>query len=79
MAPRKRGPLLTLGALCAGWEAMRWMARLLAIDLSQYRMVLYALALIIMMIVRPQGLFGVREIWDYVPEMWHRIRRRSLE
>jgi branched-chain amino acid transport system permease protein len=33
-------------------------------EFAQYRMILYALALIIMMIVRPQGLFGVREIWE---------------
>jgi branched-chain amino acid transport system permease protein len=69
-APRKRGPLLTLIGVCAGWELMRWTARWLHIDLSDYRMIIYALALIIMMIVRPQGLFGVREIWDYLPRSW---------
>jgi branched-chain amino acid transport system permease protein len=31
---------------------------------DQYRMIVYSLLLIIMMIVRPKGLFGVREIWD---------------
>ena len=31
---------------------------------ADYRMIVYSLALIIMMIVRPQGLFGIREIWD---------------
>ncbi|MBY0313719.1 MAG: branched-chain amino acid ABC transporter permease [Phycisphaerales bacterium] len=34
-------------------------------DLQQYRLIVYALLLIIMMLVRPQGLFGVREIWDF--------------
>jgi branched-chain amino acid transport system permease protein len=34
---------------------------------ASYRMVIYALLLIVMMIVRPQGLFGVREIWEYLP------------
>lgn len=34
---------------------------------DEYRMIIYALALIIMMIVRPQGLFGLREIWDFLP------------
>lgn len=34
-------------------------------DFAQYRLIIYALLLIIMMLVRPQGLFGVREIWDY--------------
>jgi branched-chain amino acid transport system permease protein len=32
--------------------------------LDQYRMIIWALALILMMIFRPQGLLGVREIWD---------------
>lgn len=31
---------------------------------EQYRMVIYALSLILMMIVRPQGLFGIREVWE---------------
>ncbi len=66
-APKKRGPIFTLLGVCAGWEAMRWGARLGHINLSDYRMVIYSLTLIIMMIVRPQGLFGVREIWDYLP------------
>ncbi|MFO0858630.1 MAG: branched-chain amino acid ABC transporter permease [Phycisphaerales bacterium] len=32
--------------------------------LDQYRMIIWALSLILMMIFRPQGLLGVREIWD---------------
>ncbi len=36
-------------------------------DFDAYRLIVYALLLIIMMIVRPQGLFGVREIWDFWP------------
>jgi branched-chain amino acid transport system ATP-binding protein len=70
MAPKKRGPLITLIAVCAGWEAMRWLAIWRGIDLSEFRMIIYALALIVMMIVRPQGLFGLHEIWDYFP--WKR-------
>ncbi len=31
---------------------------------ADYRLILYALALVVMMIVRPEGLFGVNEIWD---------------
>jgi branched-chain amino acid transport system permease protein len=34
-------------------------------DLAQYRLIIYALLLIIMMIVRPQGLLGVYEVWDF--------------
>jgi branched-chain amino acid transport system permease protein len=34
---------------------------------DQYRLIVFALLLIGMMIVRPQGLFGRREIWDFWP------------
>lgn len=34
------------------------------VQLGDYRMIIYALALILMMILRPQGLFGVHEVWD---------------
>jgi branched-chain amino acid transport system permease protein len=76
-APRKRGPLLTLAGVCAAWELMRWGAAEAGISLSDYRMVIYALALIVIMCVRPQGLFGVREIWDYLPQHWQFWRERS--
>jgi branched-chain amino acid transport system permease protein len=33
-------------------------------SVQEYRLVVYALLLIGMMLVRPQGLFGVREIWE---------------
>ena len=39
---------------------------------SEYRMVAYAVALILMMILRPQGLLGVRELWDR--SLWRRRR-----
>ena len=44
---------------------------------SQYRMIVYALALIIMMIVRPQGLFGTKEIWEL--DVWRKLRKRRKE
>ncbi len=34
-------------------------------DFEQYRLIVYALLLIVMMIVRPQGLFGIHEIWHF--------------
>jgi branched-chain amino acid transport system permease protein len=40
-------------------------------EFEQYRLIVFALVLIAMMIVRPQGLLGVREIWDF----WKRRRR----
>jgi len=36
-------------------------------DFDQYRLIVYALLLIGMMIVRPQGLFGVNELWQLWP------------
>jgi branched-chain amino acid transport system permease protein len=42
---------------------------------SDYRMIAYALTLIVMMIVRPQGFFGVHEIWETRP--FARFRRRA--
>jgi branched-chain amino acid transport system permease protein len=39
---------------------------------EDYRLIVYALLLIGMMLVRPQGLFGMNEIWDY----W--LSRRKL-
>ena len=51
---------------------------------SDYRMPIYALALIIVMIVRPQGLFGIKELWDlawwrrYVIPAWRKIAGGSL-
>jgi branched-chain amino acid transport system permease protein len=40
-------------------------------DFQRYRLIVFAILLIVMMIVRPQGLLGVREIWDF----WKRRRR----
>ncbi|MGC4090729.1 MAG: branched-chain amino acid ABC transporter permease [Polyangiaceae bacterium] len=42
-------------------------------DLSQYRLVIYALLLIVIMLVRPEGLFGTREL----PALLARFRKRS--
>jgi branched-chain amino acid transport system permease protein len=39
-------------------------------EAQQYRMVLYSLLLIALMLTRPSGIFGTREIW-------HLVRRRS--
>ena len=39
---------------------------------SEFRMPIYALALILMMILRPQGILGLREIWEL---SWFRRRK----
>ncbi len=33
-------------------------------EFSEYRMIVYAIALILMMILRPQGLLGLKELWE---------------
>jgi branched-chain amino acid transport system permease protein len=40
---------------------------------AEYRMVIYALALILIMIFRPQGLLGVHELWDR--GLWRRAKK----
>jgi branched-chain amino acid transport system permease protein len=37
-------------------------------EFDQYRLIVYALLLIGMMLLRPQGLFGIHEIWDFWPK-----------
>jgi branched-chain amino acid transport system permease protein len=61
---RRFPAVLLLGAVLAAWELARWLAPQAGVNLADYRMVLYALALILMMILRPQGLLGLRELWD---------------
>lgn len=46
-------------------------------DVDQYRLIVYALLLIGMMLLRPQGLFGIHEIWDWRPKWLFRNRASS--
>ncbi len=64
-------PWLVLACVLAGWEALRFAAVSAGIKLGDYRLVVYALLLIVTMIARPQGLMGVREVWEVI------ARRRS--
>ena len=43
-------------------------------EFSEYRMIVYALALIIVMIVRPQGLLGIKELWEL--SSWRKLGAR---
>ncbi len=66
---RRKGLRLAIGLaiFAAVVEAVRHGADWAGIDLAEFRMIIYALLLILMMIFRPQGLFGIREIWDFLP------------
>ena len=50
------GSIVAACTLTIALEALR--------QFQAYRMVVYALLLIILMLTRPQGLFGTRELWD---------------
>lgn len=41
-----------------------------------YRMVLFSLLLVVMMLVRPMGIFGHWELWD-LPEVWRKKKDRG--
>ena len=41
---------------------------------SDYRMIVYALALVIVMILRPQGIMGVHELWEL--SWWRKLRTK---
>ncbi len=40
-------------------------------EFSEYRMIVYALALIVVMIARPQGIMGIRELWEL--PVWRKL------
>jgi branched-chain amino acid transport system permease protein len=45
-------------------------------DLNEYRLVLYALLLILIMLVRPEGILGTRELPTLLQSAWQRLRAR---
>jgi branched-chain amino acid transport system permease protein len=44
---------------------------------DQIRMPVYGLLLVVLMLSRPQGLFGTRELWDVLPR-WLPRRRKGI-
>jgi len=46
---------------------------------ADYRMIVYALALVAVMILRPQGIMGVHEAWElsWVRAQWKKLRRKE--
>ena len=47
----------------------------LAQKVDQIRMPIYGMLLVLLMLLRPQGLFGNREIWDVLPRWFARRRK----
>ena len=63
------GAIVAACTLTVALEALR--------EFQAYRMVAYALLLIILMLTRPQGIFGTRELWD-LPFFRKLFRRPAL-
>lgn len=63
---RKQGlkAAATVLGLALAYELLRGYAIAQGADLSRYRMILYALSLILIMTLRPRGLLGAHEIWN---------------
>jgi branched-chain amino acid transport system permease protein len=55
-------------------EALRPLQELTKID---FRMVIYSLMLILLMLTRPNGLFGTREITDFLPSRLRKPKRKE--
>jgi branched-chain amino acid transport system permease protein len=50
-------------------EALRPLQEITKLD---FRMVIYSLCLVILMLTRPNGLFGTREYTDFIPASWRK-------
>jgi branched-chain amino acid transport system permease protein len=48
-------------------------------DISQYRMLIYGLMLVTIMVVRPEGVLGNREIWSFLPGLTPDRKGRDQE
>ncbi len=57
------GPVLTILIGCGVWEGIRALAIWQDVRLADFRMIIYSLSLVLMMLLRPQGLLGGRELW----------------
>ena len=55
------GSVIAAAVLTVGLELLR--------EAEQYRMVAYSMLLIVLMLTRPTGLFGTREIWEWLPRL----------
>lgn len=61
---RKWAPWVMMACVLGGWEVLRNVALVLDLRLADYRLIIYALLLVLTMILRPKGLMGVSEIWE---------------
>ncbi len=76
-ARKKFRAALTILGFAVAWECVYRYAEWQQVDLSQYRMVFFALALVLMMILRPAGLLGLSELWDLLPAWITRLWKKD--
>src|SRR5205085_10506061 len=62
---------ITLLISCLLWEFGVFLARRYGVKLADFRMIIYSLSLVLMMLLRPQGLLGGRELW-FRRGLWRR-------
>jgi hypothetical protein len=62
----RRGAVVLAGLVIAA-EIARSIALARGVNLADYRMIFYSVSLILMMILRPQGLLGIHEVWETAP------------
>ncbi len=67
-------PLVFTAGVVTVLEIARQLCLAQGVSIADYRLVLYALMLILMMILRPEGLFGVNEVWDYFGSRRKRLK-----
>lgn len=74
---RNRRGALVLSLVVGAAEIARTVALARGVNLAEYRMIFYSVSLILMMILRPQGLLGIREVWETAParHLTSRLRR----
>ena len=65
------GGLGSMSGTLLGAAIMTWVMEYFR-AVSQYRMLIYGAILVFVMVMRPEGLLGNREIWSYIPGLRNR-------
>jgi branched-chain amino acid transport system permease protein len=69
------GGLGSMSGTLLGAATVTWMMEYFR-DISQYRMLIYGLLLVAVMVLRPEGLLGNREVWSFIPGLRSDKRRK---
>ena len=69
------GGLGSMSGTLLGAAIMTWVMEYFR-AISQYRMLIYGMILVAVMVLRPEGLLGNREIWSFIPGLRGRKKRQ---